>query len=108
MKRQTLETAIRLHLKSVSAPANATFNVIAHSLWADGEGGWSTNDSWYMSRSVDLETLLEDCRGRWEVFKVNYAPKARVADLADIGYEPSRICLECAQVPFLNIEIVEA
>jgi hypothetical protein len=56
---------------------------------------------------VDREGVLEAARGRWEVFKHNYAKRARVCDLNDIGYEPDRVSLECNYLSFLEIVATE-
>jgi hypothetical protein len=85
-----------------SYPAsNEVFDVIAHELMHDGNC-WSTNQSWYLRRDADIESVIESARGRWEVFKENYAPKARVADILDSGYDEN-IFLEVDCIPFLEI-----
>lgn len=101
-KRQTLETAIKELL--ASHPADSTYIVKAFELWRD-DMGWSTNDAWYLARNASLSEVLSIARGRWEVFKVNYAPRARVADIADIGYESGEYSLECNFLPFIDISL---
>jgi len=101
-KRQTLETAIKELL--ANHPADSTFTVFAHELWRDGEG-WTSNDRWYLARNASLSEVLSIARGRWEVFKVNYSPRARVSDIADIGYESGEYSLECAHLPFIDISL---
>lgn len=93
-----LETKIR---NLINNPSD-TFDVIAHELWGNMNEGFETNSSWFITRDADIETVLESARGRWEVFKLNYHPKARVADINDIGYEDD-ISLEVDFVPFLEI-----
>lgn len=102
MKRQTLETAIKELL--ANHPADSTYTILAHELWRYGDG-WTSNDRWYLSRNASLSEVLTIIRGRWEVFKVNYSPRARVADIADIGYQPGEYSLECAHLPFIDISI---
>jgi hypothetical protein len=101
----TTENKMTLEKKLISllceASQNATFDVVAHELWHDGEG-WSTNSSWYLQRGANLPTVLEAARGRWEVFKVNYCPKARVFEIADTGCESS-LYIEDHCAPFLEI-----
>jgi len=80
---------------------NETYSVIAHELWSDGDG-WSVNDSWYLSRNVDKAQVLQDARGRWEIFKVNYLPKARIKDVTFDG-DDSVIYLNVDGIPFLEI-----
>ena len=82
---------------------NAThFDVIAHELWGNKNEGFETNSSWYLKRNADLSEVMEAARGRWEVFKVNYLPKARVCDIQETGYE-NTYSLEVNYVPFLEI-----
>lgn len=79
------------------------FNVFAHELWNDGDS-LSVNDSWCIGRNVDRETAIAHLRGRWEVFKLNYAPKARVSDLHDASYDdesPSLLEVDC--IPFAEV-----
>jgi len=95
-KRQTLETAIRELLDP-----SQRYNVLAHELQRDGEG-WTSSDRFYLARDASAERVLEVARGRWEIFKINYASKARVKDLSDIGYDGD-IYLECGCLPFLDI-----
>jgi len=105
MKRKTLETAIREILASY--PQGTLFDCIAHSLQNDGEG-WSTNESWKMGRGCDIEETLTHCRGRWEVWKLNYHPRAKVRNLEDAnqsGPEFSAL-LEVDCIPFMEIRPV--
>ena len=80
---------------------NETYDVIAHELQYDGEF-YSTNSSWYLTRDADIQSVLEAARGRWEVFKVNYSPRARVSDIQDLGYDDN-ISLAVDGIPFLEI-----
>jgi hypothetical protein len=106
-KRQTLETAIREILSDF--PASARFRVKAFTLQREGCPGegwhWCADDAFWIESNADLETVLSAARGRWEVFKANYVPRARVADLTDIGYDTLEcgVNLECGQVPFIEI-----
>lgn len=85
-------------------PEYPSYAVIAHELWRD-DGGWSVNDSWYLSRSCDREEAIYHLRNRWEVFKANYHPKARVSDLSDANWSgdefPSLLEVDC--IPFAEI-----
>jgi hypothetical protein len=82
---------------------DATVSLYAHELWRDGEG-WTSNDLWRMTRECDAEQAAEHGAARWEVFKANYASKARVSDVRDIGWD-SDASLECDCLPFLDIRI---
>ena len=107
-KRATLETVISEFLAQY--PENQEFEVIAHELWGNAREGFEANSSWYLSRHADKAQVLSDARGRWEVFKVNYAPSGRVKDISDASYSgPEFGCLlECNQVPFLDIRPVNS
>ena len=72
-----LETKIRL---LIPEKENTTYSIRAFELWRD-DCGWSVNDSWQMGSNLTYSELLEYCRGRWEVFKLNYFPKCRVSDI---------------------------
>ena len=104
--KHTLESTVRAFIEAAfpgafepSSPL--LFEVRAFSLWRDGEG-WSCNDSWRVERDATAERVLEAARGRWEVFKANYASRARVKDLQNAGYETT-ISLEVDGLPFLDI-----
>lgn len=82
---------------------NATrFDIIAHELWGNNKEGFETNSSWYLKRDADISEVMEAARGRWEVFKVNYLPKAKVKDIQDTGWD-STFSLEVDCVPFLEL-----
>ena len=97
-----LETKIRSLINETNPASEARFDVVAHELWGNSQEGFSTNSSWFIATNADLSQVLEAARGRWEVFKVNYLPKARVCDIADIGYDDN-LSLEVDCVPFLEI-----
>jgi hypothetical protein len=78
------------------------FDVIAHELWGNNKEGFETNSSWYLKRDADISEVLEAARGRWEVFKVNYLPRAKVKDIQDIGCDNS-FFLEVDSVAFLDL-----
>ena len=106
-KRATLETAIREFLSVY--PDDQGFEVIAHTLTREMEGGWSVNDAWYMDRHADKASVLLCARGRWEVFKANYIPRARVSEIQDVGYDAAHgISLECQHTAFLDIRPVNS
>jgi hypothetical protein len=107
MKRQTLETAVASCLPD-NLPPGTTFDVHAWELWGDGEGGWSVNDGWRIASDTDMSGLKEAARNRWEVFKVNYFPRATVSGLECHGGEEwngerSPLCLEYQGTSFLEI-----
>lgn len=78
-----------------------TVDVIALALLNDGEG-WSVNEAWFMCRDFSLEDAMEDIRGRWEVWKVNYHPKACVKDIVDTG-DGETMYLDVDGIAFLEI-----
>lgn len=81
---------------------NARFDVVAFELWGNAREGFDTNSAWYLSKDADADQVLQDSRGRWEAFKVNYLPKARVCDIQDTGHD-STLSLEVDCIPFLEI-----
>lgn len=85
-------------------PAWPTFDVIAHELWSDGEG-LSVNDSWFLGRGCDRDEAISHLLNRWEVFRVNYAPRATVKSIVDANWSgddfPS--LLEADGIPFAEI-----
>jgi len=90
-------------IRQLIGETNSThFDVIAHELWGNNKEGFETNSSWYLKRDADISEVLEAARGRWEVFKVNYLPKARVCDIQDTGYDETCL-LQVDFVPFLDI-----
>lgn len=99
-----LETKIRNLITETNPDADARFNVVAHELWGNSKEGFETNTSWYIATNADLSQVLEAARGRWEVFKLNYLPKARVGDITDTGFD-STLSLEIDCIPFLEIRI---
>ncbi len=108
MKRQTLETAIAEILAPVLAfdPA-ATFDVYGCELWRDESGGWTFNDAFRMVREADLATVKETARARWEIFRLNYSPRARVADIDVLEWCPGdrSLYVECDYMSFLEIRV---
>lgn len=86
--------------------SNARFDVVAFELWGNSREGFDTNTAWYLSKDADADQVLQDARGRWEVFKVNYLSKARVSDIHDTGYD-STLSLEVDCIPFLEIRLAK-
>lgn len=103
-RKNTLEHAIVELLARY--PENQEFTVIYHELTNDG-GSWSTNTSWRAKNYATKQEVAECARGRWEIFKLNYYPKARVKDITDIGYDDRRLMLEVNYLPFMDIEVRE-
>lgn len=98
-----LETKIKNLISEAfpDLPENALFDVRAHGLLHDGYG-WSSNDVWRIASSVTLEGVLDAARGRWEIFKINYSPKATVKGIQDYGWK-EEMNLESDGLPFLDI-----
>jgi hypothetical protein len=99
-----LETKIRQLINQAKPDANARFEVVAFELWGNAREGFDCNNAWQIARNADLAEVLESARARWEIFKVNYLPKARVCDLTDSGFD-STLSLEVDSVPFLEIRL---
>jgi len=101
--KNTLEHAIIEFLARF--PDETRFNVIMHELTNDGHG-WSVNDSWYSLRDGNKEQVTIAARGRWEIFKLNYMPKALVRKLTDVGWE-NEVRIDCDHTAFLTIRVCE-
>lgn len=99
-----LETKIRKLINETNATNDTRFDVVAHELWGNSREGFETNSSWYIATNADLSQVLKAARGRWEVFKLNYLPKARVSDISDTGFDDT-LSLEIDCVPFLEIHL---
>jgi len=100
-----LENKIRNLITETNATNDSRFDVVAFELWGNSREGFETNSSWYIATNATLEQVLESARARWEVFKVNYIPKARVSDISDTGFD-STLSLEVDYVPFLEIRAI--
>ena len=99
-----LETKIRNLITETNPDADARFDVVAFELWGNSRDGFDCNNAWKIARGVELNEALEAARARWEIFKVNYLPKARVSDISDTGFD-STLSLEVDFVPFLEIRL---
>lgn len=85
-------------------PSNSdSFTLTFFELWRDTEGGWSVNDGWTPLRDISRSHAIEALRGRWEVFKLNYLPKARVRDISDIGYDENEFKFEVDCTAFADV-----
>lgn len=102
-RKGTLEAKLMAWL---SPDLRASYDVIAYELTHDGQG-WSVNTPFKIATDVGIAGLLEVLRGRWEVYKANYSPRATVASLADIG-EGNTFELESDCIPFARVERSEA
>jgi hypothetical protein len=100
-----LENKIRNLISETNATSESRFDVVAHELWGNSQEGLEVNSSWFIATNADIETVLESARARWEIFKLNYVPKARVCDISDIGYDDN-LNLEVDCVPFLEIRAI--
>ena len=97
-----LETKIRNLINETNANSETRFDVVAFELWGNSRDGFDCNNAWKIATNADLSQVLEAARGRWEVFKLNYLPKARVCDISDTGFD-STLSLEIDCIPFLEI-----
>lgn len=107
-RKNTLEARALDLLQPYASSPSATFTIRAHALTHDGEG-WSSNDRWTIARDVDLAEALDAIRGRWEVFRANYAPKAQVQNVqtdCPHHFDGTVIFhLDAENLAFLDIEI---
>lgn len=84
-------------------PEYPSYAVIAYELQRD-DGSWCVNTPWYLARSCDRDEAISHLRHRWEVFKVNYHSRARVADLVDSSWDSeSPALLEVDCIPFAEV-----
>lgn len=104
----TLEARALDLLRPFSLHDSTRYTLRAHALTHDGEG-WSSNDRFTIAQDVDLAEALRSIRARWEVFRVNYSPRARVKGLETLGlteFTGEIIDLwEVDMLPFLDVEI---
>ena len=96
-----LEKLIAKILKAY--PESTKFDMVAFELWGNAKEGFDCNDAWYLARGAEIPRALEIARGRWEVFKVNYLPRAKVKDIQSTGEIPYALTLEVDCVPWLEI-----
>jgi|ERR1041384_1456316 hypothetical protein len=78
-----------------------SFNVQFHDLLFDGES-WSVNDSWTPIKDASRDMTIQWLKTRWEVFKLNYLPNAKVKDIEDIG-DGDLCCLEVDCTAFATL-----
>ena len=106
MKRKTLKTAILEILESF--PPGTRWHVYALTLDGNRREGLEVNDAWCIAGNADAAEVIEAAAGRWEVFKINYHPSARVRDLDCTEISPDFDCnVECSQIPFLTLRPVK-
>jgi hypothetical protein len=109
-KRPRLETVLAEILAPYFPAPDSTAEVVAFELWSEGDGGLSVNSAWSMRRDATLPETIEALRARWEVFKLNYAPRARVSDMDDANYSGPEFSalLECGTIPFAEVRPCKA
>jgi hypothetical protein len=98
-RKNTLEARLDAIL-----PDWESFTVVAHELSHDGMG-WSVNDSWKIARDVDRARAIHALRCRFEVFRVNYAKRARANTLEDANWSGPEFLalLEIEGLPFAEV-----
>lgn len=77
------------------------FDVIAYELTNDGNG-WSVNTPFQIATGASTLEVLSAARARFNVFKANYAARARVNTLEDTS-DGETYLLDCEGIPFLEI-----
>lgn len=107
--RHTLEARALDLLRPLSLHDSTLYTLRAHELWRDCDGGWSSNDRFTLARDVDLAEALRAIRRRWEVFRANYAPRARISDVDTLDAwhdyrDAAHLSLEAAGLAFVDIE----
>lgn len=91
----TLEKLIAPHLDLAK-----TYSLRAFELWGDGDG-YSVNSAWTFERDLTPKEALRAARDRFEIYKVNYAPKARIKDL-DIEWNDLSFSLVHDKLPVIE------
>ena len=105
-KRTTLKSLIR---ETVAAYAPGTrFAVYAFELWGNPREGFDCNDCWRIVNDADPQEVENAAIARWEIFRLNYARRARVSDIVNTGEgAPHAASLEVDCLPFLEIRPIE-
>ena len=103
---KTLESALFGLLESAGIRLGDAVRVVAYELTHDGLG-WSVNTPFCIASETRGLSALEVMRGRWDVFRANYAARARVSDLADISETDGTAEFEVDGVAFLRVERLE-
>lgn len=99
MKRQTLEQRISELIEHLP---DGEYKICAHELWKCDDQ-WISKDVFVIA-NCSKEEIAFHCRKRWEIFKLNYCPKARVCDIDDILFgQENFLYLEVDYIPFINI-----
>lgn len=105
----TMNDTDQAALAPLAADPAARFTLRAHELTHDGDG-WSSNDRFTIGRDLPLAAALDAIAARFEVFRANYDDTATPDDLVTDDFwqplddETAGIHLECACLPFLDIE----
>jgi hypothetical protein len=99
----TLEQKLKAELADLTGK---TLSAYAYELWGNSREGYEVNDLWRIIKTDDFEVLLESARGRWEVFKINYSPRATVNGLSFDG-DDFTVYIESDGIPFLEIRVTE-
>ena len=72
----TLEKVLIPNLKN-----DRIYSLRAFELWGDESEGYSVNSAWTFARNLSKAEALAAARDRFEIYKLNYAPKVRIKDL---------------------------
>lgn len=99
--------SMTIETKLASLPLDgALWDVTAYTLWVQPEG-WAVFTGFTIGQAMDKGEVIAILRSRWEVFKLNYLPKARVEDLTDSSREDDIIDLEVDCTAFASIRRVK-
>jgi len=95
-------------LETLLPEGDGPFEVVAFELTRD-MGSWNVNTPFRIASKADRLETLSILRKRWNVFKANYMPKARVADLTDISDGFDGACnLEVDCTAFADVRKVQS
>jgi hypothetical protein len=81
------------------------FGVVAFELWGNAKDGFDCNRTFFIASDSDAEGALKAAQGRWNAFKGNYMPRARVKDIRADNPGEGILYFDCSCVPFLEIRV---
>jgi hypothetical protein len=98
-------TLKKLIKEALSPYKGKRFGVVAFELRGNAKDGFDYNSSFFLTKDSDIDGALEAAQGRWNAFKGNYMPRARVKDISWDNPGEGIMYFECSCVPFLEIRV---
>lgn len=94
-----LESFIRPFLQKKEGK---TMEIFAYELWGNRKEGYWVNSGWRIYKGDSIEEALDSIRGRWEIFKVNYYPRAVIKEI-DVNIEEDIISFDYNYNSFIEV-----